>query len=225
MKIHIYYRHAVVNSVGRYRPDWFNYEHCFKNFLQTIDGYDNINLTLALDGDINLDFTKNYQDKFTLFSTNYKSSLLSYRALLEYIKEQPMEPDDLIYFIENDYLHVNNWVEKIIDVFKTYDVNGYVSLYDCPDKYQEQHYPDLVSNLYVTPSSHWRTTPSTCGSFIINRKIFDADYDVQSTFVGDHHTFLWLTENRNRLVLTPIPGLSTHCMAGLLSPTINWETL
>jgi inorganic pyrophosphatase len=51
MKIHIYYRHAVTNSPGRWRPSWFSYENCFKNLLKTIKGYDNIDLTLALDGD------------------------------------------------------------------------------------------------------------------------------------------------------------------------------
>jgi len=42
---------------------------------------------------------------------------------------------------------------------------------------------------------------------------------------GDHNKWLWLNENRNRFVFTPLPGLSTHCMNNLLSPTINWETL
>lgn len=225
MKIHIYYRHAVTNSPGRWRPLWFNYENCFKNLLKTIKGYDNIDLTLALDGDINQDFTKNYQDKFTLFSTNYKSSLLSYRALLEHIKEQPMEPNELIYFLENDYLHVDDWVEKIHTLFNTYQELNYVSLYDHNDKYFLPLYDDLVSKIFTTQNHHWRTTPSTCGSFIITRDLFDKDYDIQSTFEGDHNTFLWLNENRNRFVLTPIPGLSTHCMEGLLSPTIDWEKI
>jgi len=225
MKIHIYYRHAVTNSPGRWRPSWFSYENCFKNLLKTIKGYDNIDLTLALDGDINQDFTKNYQDKFTLFSTNYKSSLLSYRALLEHIKEQPMEPNELIYFLENDYLHVDDWVEKIYTLFNTYQELNYVSLYDHNDKYFLPLYDDLVSKIFTTQNHHWRTTPSTCGSFIITRDLFDKDYDIQSTFEGDHNTFLWLNENRNRFVLTPIPGLSTHCMEGLLSPTIDWQAI
>ena len=117
MKIHIYYRHAVSNSPGRFRPQWFSYENCFRNLLKTIEGHNNIDLTLSMDGDINQDFTKNYQDKFTLFSTNYGSSLFSYRALLEHIKEQHMESNELIYFLENDYLHVDNWVDKTIELF------------------------------------------------------------------------------------------------------------
>jgi hypothetical protein len=225
MKIYIYYRHAVTNNLGRSRPLWFNYENCFKNLLNTIKGYDDINLTLALDGDINKDFTKNYQDRFTLFPTNYKSSLLSYRALLNYIKNQPMESGDLIYFLENDYLHVNGWIDKVITLFNTYSGLDYVSLYDHNDKYFLPMYDNLVSKIITTQDHHWRTTPSTCGSFIITRDLFDKDYDVQSTFEGDHNTFLWLNEHRSRAVLTPIPGLSTHCMETLMSPTIDWEKI
>jgi hypothetical protein len=86
-------------------------------------------------------------------------------------------------------------------------------------------YSSLRSKILTTKTHHWRTTPSTCGSFLSNRKIFDEDYDVWSTAVGDHGTFLDLTEKRKRFVLTPIPGLSTHCIEGLSSPTINWEQI
>ena len=225
MKIYIYYRHASENRNNPYRPEWFSYEKCFQNLLKTIDGYDFINLTLSIDGDINQDFIKNYQDKFTLFSTNHKSSLLSYRDLLFYIKEQKMESNDLIYFLENDYLHVDNWVNKIIDLYSTFSNLDYISLYDHNDKYFLPMYDDLVSKIIATETHHWRTTPSTCGSFIVNRKTFEEDYDIWSTTVGDHNTFLYLNENKNRFVFTPIPGLSTHCMETLMSPTIDWKEI
>ena len=84
-------------------------------------------------------------------------------------------------------------------------------------------YENLVSKIFTTKTHHWRTTPSTCGSFIVNRKVFNEDYDIQTTTIGDHQKFLDLNQNKNRLVITPIPGLSTHCMEGLMSPTINWQ--
>lgn len=225
MKIYIYYRHASENRNNPYRPKWFSYEKCFQNLLKTIDKYDFIDLTLSIDGDINQDFTKNYQDKFTLFSTNHRSSLLSYRDLLLYVKDQKMENNDLIYFLENDYIHVDNWVDKIIELYSTFSNLDYISLYDHNDKYFLPMYDELVSKIITTETHHWRTTPSTCGSFIINRKIFEEDYNIWSTTIGDHNTFLYLNEHKNRFVFTPIPGLSTHCMEGLLSPTIDWQTI
>jgi hypothetical protein len=223
MKIHIYYRHASTNSVLSSRPEWFSYESCFQNLLNTINGYENVQLTLALDGDITSDFTQNYQQHFSLFQTNYKSSLQSYRALLEFIKEQSIESSDLIYFLENDYMHVHGWIDKVIELFNTYNGLDYVSLYDHNDKYFLPMYDTLVSKIFTTNTHHWRTTPSTCGSFIITKQLFDDDYDIWSNAVGDHETFLYLNRERGRFVYSPIPGLSTHCMNDLLSPTINWK--
>lgn len=225
MNIYIYYRHTTNTQTSSDRPSWFNHEYCFKNLLKTIADNDNIHLTLALDGDIKSDFTKNYANHFKLFQTNYNSSLQSYRALLEYIKTEPIESNDLIYFLENDYLHVPNWVSKINELFMTYKGLDYVSLYDHNDKYLLPMYENLVSKIFTTTTHHWRTTPSTCGSFIITKQLFDKDYDIWSTAVGDHETFLYLNKERNRFIYTPIPGLSTHCMNNLLSPTINWENI
>ena len=86
-------------------------------------------------------------------------------------------------------------------------------------------YDDLVSKVFTTENHHWRSTPSTCGSFVVTKERFLEDFDILSTMSGDHNKWLWLNQNRSRTVLTPIPGLSTHCMEGLMSPTINWNKL
>jgi|TARA_R110000787_G_scaffold108863_4_gene217295 hypothetical protein len=226
MNIHLYYRHSS-HSIVKNRPKWFSFKSCWDNLLGTVKGKENIKLTLALDGNIEDDFTKDYRDKFQLFSTNHGSSLLSYRDLLLNIKNNnTIQPNDLIYFLENDYLHVDGWDESLLELYNTYDVSeSYISLYDHNDKYTHPMYDDLVTKLVATSKCHWRTTPSTCGSFIITKKLFDLDYDIWSTAVGDHNTFLHLNQTRNRFVFTPIPGLSTHCMENLLSPTIDWSTV
>jgi hypothetical protein len=38
----------------------------------------------------------------------------------------------------------------------------------------------------------------------------------------DHEMFAEL-EKKGRILLTPIPGLSTHCVNNLLSPCVDWE--
>ena len=198
MNIYIYYRHAASAGPGRNRPSWFSYEACFKNLLSTIEGHSNINLTVAMDGEDPTNFIHKYKDKYSLLQINKNSSLESWRVL---------------------------WVDKITTLYSSFSGLDYVSLYDHNDKYFLPMYDELVSKILTTADHHWRTTPSTCGTYIISRDIFDKDYDVQSTYVGDHETFLWLNENRHRAVITPIPGLSTHCMEGLLSPTINWKDI
>jgi hypothetical protein len=226
MKIHILYRHYNVEGEGnKFRPSWFNYEKCFINLLNTIEGK-NVDLHVIMDGNSENNFINKYKDKYTLYTINKGSDYGSYLETYKYVKTLNIGNDDLIYFLENDYLHVDNWVEEIVTLFQTYPQGlNYVSLYDHNDKYFLPMYDDLVSKIFTTKTKHWRTTPSTCGSYIIPKNIFIEDEEVNTGGPGDHDKFLYLNSTKNRFVLTPIPGLSTHCMEGLLSPTIDWKKI
>jgi len=226
MDIHIFYRHYKASGTdGKQRPDWFDYEKCFQNLLSTVN--DNVFINIMYDGKLDDgNFIHKYKDQVNqIIEFSGGSDFKSFQRTCEAIKNNSQIKDkDVIYFLENDYLHTNNWVEITLEAFQTYDLS-YVSLYDHNDKYLLPMYEDLVSKIFTTPNHHWRTTPSTCNSFLISKKLFDEDYDILSTLEGDHNKFMWLTDNRNRFVITPIPGLSTHCMDYLLSPTINWKEL
>jgi hypothetical protein len=225
MKIHIFYRHYDIGGTDhRGRPSWFDFEKCFTNLLETITNK-NIELHVVMDGDPNTNFIGKYKDQYTLHQIKAGGDQSSFFQTWEIAKSIPMEQTDLVYFIENDYLHHQGWDKKVTELFETYKLLHYVSLYDHNDKYFLPMYEDLVSKIFTTETHHWRTTPSTCGSFIITKQLFDLDYDINTSIVGDHNKFLQLAEERNRMVITPIPGLSTHCMEGLMSPTIKWDKL
>jgi len=231
MKIHIFYRqYNIEKTDNKGRPDWFDYEKCFKNLLKSLrdqkgNPFNGIKLNVMFDGDVSKNFISKYKDQCNIHEFKGGSDTSSFFETIKYVKNQNINKNDLIYFLENDYLHTNDWVNKVKELFNTYSNLNYVSLYDHNDKYFLPLYNNLVSKIFTSPTHHWRSTPSTCGSFIMRKDIFDEDYDILSTMEGDHNKFLWLNKNRNRFVITPIPGLSTHCMNGLLSPTINWEKL
>lgn len=226
MKIHIFYLHyEITGTDGKHRPYWFNYEKCFTNLLSTIEGK-NVELHVVMDGKVENNWIKKYKDKYIIHEIKGEGTPgFKMLQIIKSLLDDKTNDIDLIYQLENDYLHTVGWVEKIVDLFSTYNNLNYISLYDHNDKYFLHMYEDLVSKIYTTDTHHWRTTPSTCGSFIMSKKSFEEDYDILSTMEGDHHKFLWLNEHRSRFVLTPIPGLSTHCMDGLLSPTINWKQI
>lgn len=225
MKTHIFYRHYEIEGNDyKGRLSWFDFEKCFLNFLDSIEG-ENVELHVLMDGKASNNFIKKYLDKFTLHEfkggSDFASSMFAYKLAYSIVKD----PLDLIYFVENDYLHIKGWVEKVTSLFNTYSNINYVSLYDHNDKYFLPMYDDLASKIFTTQNHHWRTTPSTCGTYIIRNDLFQKDYDIHTSLQGDHNKYLWLAQNRERFVVTPIPGLSTHCMEGLMSPTINWEKI
>jgi hypothetical protein len=229
--IHIFYRHYPVRDREDWRPEWFDYEKCFKNLIHSIFNKDNVTLNVIYDGEKDDNFIFNYDVNF--FYINVKNDYDSFKKTIDIIKNSNIDDNDLIYLLENDYLHVSEWDCKVIDFFNEKD-NDYLSLYDHNDKYFVD-YSDLKSKIIVTKSRHFRTTPSTCGSFITTKKVLIDDYyahynspTITKTFTNmpvDHAKFLLLKQLKNRNVYTPIPGLSTHCLNGLLSPTIEWSKI
>lgn len=217
--IHILYRHTEhVTGVGKNRPEWFSFENSLNNILKTIKDRKDVKFHLMYDGK----YTGSFENTIEFEGG---SDFASFKYCWDYAKELPLEDKDLVYFCENDYLHVDGWVDKILDIYSIFDIPGYVSLYDHRDKYILPQYSDLQSQIYVTKTSHWRTVPSTCGSFVVNKKILLEDYDVHTSFYSDHDKFLELGKTKNRIILSPIPSLSTHCEVEWLSPIINWKNI
>lgn len=225
MKIHIFYRHYNVQGTdNRNRPSWFDYEKCYDNLVSTLAFNENVKINIVYDGKEDNWIKKKHYHNF--IEIEAKEDMKSFWETVKLAHADDLiEDDDLIYFLENDYMHVEGWVSKVFDLFQSYKGLDYVSLYDHNDKYFLPMYEGLTSLIFPTKSHHWRTTPSTCGSFIATKQKIKDDFDILSTMRGDHNKWLWLNENRERFVFTPLPGLSTHCMDGLLSPTINWEEI
>jgi hypothetical protein len=87
MKIYILYRHYDVEGKGSVynRPQWFDYEKCFVNLLNTIESK-NVSLHVIMDGDINTNFIGKYKDKYTLHPIKARSDYNSYLETYQYIK-------------------------------------------------------------------------------------------------------------------------------------------
>jgi hypothetical protein len=229
MKIHIFYSHYNITGTDyKFRPHWFDYEKCFVNLLNTIKNK-NVDIHVVMDGKIEDNWIKKYKDKYIAHEIKAGNGNDAAIKIFEIILNLNTIGDkDLIYILENDYLHTNDWVDKVSDIFETFSGLSYISLYDALDKYSAPMYDDLISKILVTNTSHWRTTPSTCGSFITTKKVLTEDYNEQTGVTippGDHHKWVWLNENKGRFVLTPMPGLSTHCMDFLMSPIIDWKKI
>lgn len=143
--------------------------------------------------------------------------------------------DEIIYFLENDYLHKPGSDQIIKEGFEL--GASFVSLYDHPDKYKG---PSQGGNpyceggaedtrVYLTDSCHWKITNSTTMTFASKVSILKRVEPIlrkhtQNSYPDDFKMFLELREN-NELLITPIPGYSTHGETAWLSPLTDWSRI
>lgn len=246
-QLHIIYRHVAstaLSAPSKDRPDWFSHEKCFINLLHTLKLSHpsdlRVELHVLFDGDqksYETDFIQKHIDVFNYPQSGNPNRLhlkifkggsqaLAMHFALNYIEECHFSDHDYVYLLENDYLHQNNWIHELSDLLGSQIPFDYISLYDHYDKYpfhkgfHEMHH-NLTSNLFVTKGRHWRTTPSSCATFITSMKTFRADRVILGSGLMDHFMFDELTK-LGRVVVSPIPSLSTHCMTRFLAPCINW---
>jgi hypothetical protein len=224
-KIKVYLRqwNGASNRKQDVRPNWFSYEACYKSIKNA-----NIDLTILLDGTKeNHHFQFGKGDRIIEFKGGSDASSLLF--CLETIKSDNLQDEDIVYLVEDDYLHRPGWDLVMDEVFNSLNVD-YVSLYDHPDKYFLAMYNDLQSKILFTTSSHWRTTPSCCNTYSGKWKTFKKHWEThikyclpEFTHDGyDHTKFLDLWRQGSNLI-SCIPGYSTHCELNLLSPLIDWE--
>jgi hypothetical protein len=232
MKIHILYRHYNVEGAGnKSRPSWFDYEKCFVNLLNTIEGK-NVDLHVIMDGNSAGNFIENYKDKYTLHSINAGGDYNSYLETYRYIKMLNIDNNDLIYFLENDYLHLPN-SDKILSEGTNIGAD-YVSLYDHPDKYIDGANPFVegggeYTKVFLSESCHWKLTNSTTMTFAAKVKTLREDEPIlrkwtNTTHPHDFQMFLELRD-KGRSLITPIPGYTTHGETAWLTPLINWNDI
>ncbi len=221
------------------RLHWFSFEKCFKNLLDTID-FTGCKLHIVFDGNSTGHFVEKYKQHypFELHHIDSQKDMFKSNTLMyEYIKNQEMTLDDIVYTVEWDYLHTPEWIKAVKELYvfnPNYKMDEtYVSIYCHPDKFYFRQntddylgmYKDLKSAIYIGNYGYWMTTPSTCNSFLMKRSLFDKDYDILSLPKADNERFPILVNGRKREVLQPLFGFATHCDPSFLTPFINWEKI
>lgn len=206
-------------------------EHCLKNFKKTIGFY---NLIFIADS------CKNFPDylikKYLISDISAKDIHITNEGnsgSLKFAFELAFQfnDDDIVYFVEDDFLHHPDASRKLI--IEGLEKADYVSLYDHADKYKKGVNPYVddfgeETKVFLTKSSHWKFTNSTVQTFAT--KVFtlreDKEILYKYNFNGDRpdsfSTFRDLKE-KGRKLATPIPGKATHCHSPWESPLIDWK--
>ena len=140
------------------------------------------------------------------------------------------ECDDLIYFVEDDYIHSIDAIKEMILTYEKLSSMLKQELILCPADYPYLYSKIENSKIFLGNKSHWRSIKETLCTFLMSKKMVIKYWDeLTSTCKFEHYPF----EKPFHIIydkeycLSPIPSLAIHCtninsVFGL-SPNIDWK--
>ena len=139
---------------------------------------------------------------------------------------------DLVYFLEDDYIHENNAIAEMIFTYEKISSQINNELFLCP-----ADYPYLYSNIdnskiFFGHNRHWRTTKETLITFLTSKKMilkYWEDLNLMSTL--RHHPMEKKLHDiyEKEYCLSPMPSLAMHCthvnsVYGI-PPNFDWKKI
>lgn len=220
---------------SKVKPGYVNNENCLKNFCNVFfDHIHDIQILADNCSEETLTMIAKYIDPINIEKVSVGHGAGTFNLALD--KALKLDDKELIYFVENDYLHKQQ-SPKIIQ--EGLSLGGsFVALYDHPDKYLD---PSKGGNpyceggaedtrVYLTDSCHWKITNSTTMTFASTVETLKRTeptlrkYTNQGHYPDDFKMFLELREH-NELLVTPLPGYATHGETAWLSPLTDWSKI
>jgi len=215
---------------SKVKPEYINNENCLKNAVDVFKDADWLVIADNVSQETGTMIQK-YIPKsdihYTLKGSGAETFNLALDTALTY------DDEEIIYFIENDYIHKPESLKVLEE-----GINlgaSFVTLYDHPDKYLD---PSRGGNkycqgsaedtrVYLTQSTHWKITNSTTMTFAAKVKTLREVEPIlrkhtTGTYPRDFDMFLELREN-NHILISTIPGYSTHGETAWLTPLIDWK--
>jgi len=212
---------------NKVKPSYIGNENCLSNATKVFDQVEWLVIADNTSSPTDEMISK-YQSNITKVSVGHGAGTFNL-ALTEALK---LNDNEIVYFLENDYLHKPNSLEILLEGF---DIGAdYVALYDHPDKYIDGANPYVegggeVTKVFLSKSCHWKLTNSTTMTFAAKVKTLRQDEEIlrsftQGSYPRDFEMFLALRD-KGRSLITPIPGYATHGETAWLSPLTNWDDI
>jgi hypothetical protein len=245
----IFYRISdVPQDKTKDKPSYINNENCLRNFTKVFNKHiHGINVIADNVCDATYDMICKYVPESNIQKVSEGNGAATFR--LAFNTALQYEDNEIIYFVENDYIHKPNSDLILLEGFSL--EFAYVTLYDHPDKYISRYAENSnplnvdcseVTRVYASGSSHWKITNSTTMTFAakvhtlktdeaIIRKwtkgIHPHDFfmflEIQDPYFMINENALFPTQAGKRRIISPIPAYSTHGDSDRLSPLVNWE--
>jgi len=178
---------------------------------------------------INLEYSK-YENK--VLKQKNKETFANLASLLQCFEIGKEKGKDLIFFVEDDYLHFEEMLFEMISSYERIASQVNKDIFMCPSDYPYLYMNNEKTNVLIGNKRHWRTINKTLCTFMTSKNMLEKYWDkFYKNCVDRHNPFeKYLNEiYLKEICISPIKTLSIHLTninSGYgLSPFIDYKKI
>ena len=172
--------------------NFFNYE------IKDLD-YDKYSAHISEKNEVNKSVTDNQKSNM---SNIYQSLDLSKKC------------GDLIYFVEDDYLHTKNSILEMVLAYEKFSSQLNKEIFLCPADYPYLYRDVENTNILIGDKFHWRKINQTLCTFLTSREMINKYYEKMVQMCKyEHYPFEKPLHEiyKKEYCFSPIPSVAIHC--------------
>ena len=140
--------------------------------------------------------------------------------------------EDLVFFVEDDYLHFETMLEEMISSYQRISSQLGKDIFMCPSDYPYLYMGNEKTNVLIGSKRHWRTIDKTLCTFLTSKTLINKYWDnFKKNCENRHDPFeKYLNEiYQKEICISPLKSLSLHLTninsSYGLAPFINYKEL
>lgn len=140
--------------------------------------------------------------------------------------------EDLVFFVEDDYLHFEPMMEEMIASYERIASQINKDIFMCPADYPYLYMSNEKTNILIGNKRHWRTINRTLCTFMTTKSLLDKYWDnFYNNCLDRHEPFEKYLNDiyKEEFCISPLKSLSLHLTnvnsSYGLSPFINYKKL
>tara|TARA_B100000900_G_C20485300_1_gene677216 strand:+ start:69 stop:1037 length:969 start_codon:yes stop_codon:yes gene_type:complete len=142
-----------------------------------------------------------------------KETFSNLASLLKSFEIGKSEGDDLIFFVEDDYLHFEPMLEEMVASFERIASQLNKEIFMCPSDYPYLYMNNEKTNVLIGNKRHWRTIDKTLCTFLTTKKLLDKYWNNFQKNCEDRYDPFEKYINeiyQKEICISPLKSLSLH---------------
>ena len=195
---------------------------------------DNLKTIKKLIGNNNIEIVKLDHNKYKSVIKDQKNNetFSNLASLLQSFEIGKEKGEDLIFFVEDDYLHFEPMLEEMIASYERISSQIEKDIFMCPSDYPYLYMTNEKTNILIGNKRHWRTINKSLCTFLTSKNLLDKYWEKLNQNCLDRHDPFEKYINEiyeKEICISPLKSLSLHLTnvnsSYGLSPFINYKKL